>query len=62
MRNSVHVEVALLELMATNPPEVLPPSLLIVAVQMRRRGLATTDAERWYPTALGLKRTGRTLH
>ena len=62
MRSPDRHEIALLELMAMQPPSFLPPHVLVQAKAMHKKGLVVIEQDRWYPTALGLMTVGRVLH
>jgi hypothetical protein len=62
MRSPEKLEIALIQLMEIKPPSFLPPHVLALAMSMRRKGLVVVDQDRWYPTALGLIKSGRSLH
>ena len=55
-------ELAILELLATQPVSFMPPAHLKVAERLSRKGMLTRCDDAWYPTAIGLARVGRTLH
>jgi len=55
-------EEIVLELLAARPPAYLPPKHAKTAKGLQAKGLAVFWNDRWYPTASGLKRTGRVIH
>lgn len=57
-----HSEAALLELLAIEPVAFLPPRHRLVIKRLDRLGLVVRWKDRWYPTAAGLTRAGRTVH
>jgi hypothetical protein len=55
-------EFAVLELLAMTSFSFFPPLPRLIARRLVRKGLATFQEGRWYPTAEGLSLAGRTLH